>query len=70
MPKLLTLLQGRSLQLYLLGLVSIFAGAWVMSVTRSMVPMAMASSLGLMLAAPLLRHLLRRARTSRRGSRP
>jgi len=48
-------------RLYLLGLACIFAGAWGMSKTGSMLPMALASSAGLMLTLPLVRHLLRRA---------
>jgi hypothetical protein len=52
---------SRPFQLYLLGLLCIFAGAWAMGEYHSMVPMALASSAGLMLSAPLLRHLLQRA---------
>jgi len=52
---------GTPFRLYLLGLLCIFAGAWGMAATRSMLPMALASSAGLMLAVPLVRQLLRRA---------
>jgi len=48
-------------RLYLLGLACIFAGAWGMAATRSMLPMALASSAGLMLTVPIVRHLLQRA---------
>ena len=53
--------QHRPLRLYLLGLASIFAGAWAMGEYGSMLPMALASSAGLMLSAPLLRQLVERA---------
>ena len=51
----------RPMRLYLLGLALIFAGAWAMGESGSMLPMALASSAGLMLSAPLLRQLIRRA---------
>ena len=51
----------RPLRLYLLGLALIFAGAWAMGESGSMLPMALASSAGLMLSAPLLRQLIQRA---------
>lgn len=69
MHKLLAALQGRPLQLYLLGLALIFAGAWAMAVSASMLPMALAASAGLMLGAPLLRQLLQRARQPARDRR-
>jgi hypothetical protein len=47
--------------LYLLGLACIFAGAWGLAATGSMIPMALASSAGLMLGVPLVRQLLQRA---------
>jgi len=50
-----------AVRLYLLGLACIFAGAWGMAKTGSMVPMALASSAGLMLTVPIVRQLLRRA---------
>ena len=52
---------SRPFQLYLLGLLCIFAGAWAMGEYGSMLPMALASSAGLMLSAPLLRQLVERA---------
>ena len=61
MRKLYAAVQGRPLQLYLLGHGFIFAGAWAMAEFGSMLPMAMASSAGLMLGVPLLRRLLQRA---------
>jgi hypothetical protein len=65
MRKLFASLQGRPLQLYLLGHGSIFVGAWAMAEFGSMVPMALASSAALMLSAPMLRQLLARARRPR-----
>lgn len=65
MRKLLAPVNGRPFRLYLLGLAFIFAGAWAMGEFDSMVPMALASSAGLMLNAPLLRQLIRRAMRSR-----
>ena len=53
--------QCRPLRLYFLGLALIFAGAWAMGEYQSMLPMALASSAGLMLSAPLLRQLIQRA---------
>lgn len=61
MRKPFATVRGRPLRLYLLGLALIFAGAWAMGESGSMVPMALAASAGLMLSAPLLRQLLRRA---------
>ena len=61
MHKFLFSPQRRPLRLYLLGLALIFAGAWAMGEYGSMLPMALASSAGLMLSAPLLRQLVARA---------
>ena len=61
MRKLLVVFHGRPFQLYLLGYGFILAGAWAMSEFQSMVPMALGSSAALMLATPLLRHLVGRA---------
>ena len=68
MPNFLAGPQGRPLRLYLLGLALIFVGAWAMAESGSMLPMALASSAGLMLNVPLLRRLVQRAttRTTRR----
>jgi hypothetical protein len=69
MRKPFVTVRGRPFRLYLLGLALIFAGAWAMGEFGSMVPMAFASSAGLMLSAPLLRQLLRRAARSVRDDR-
>jgi hypothetical protein len=70
MPKLIALFQDRPFQLYLLGLALTFVGAWAMGEYGSMLPMALASSAGLMLSAPLVRQLFRRAfRPARDGER-
>jgi hypothetical protein len=61
MRKLLAVFHGRPFQLYLLGYGFILAGAWAMSAFQSMVPMALGASAALMLATPLLQHLVRRA---------
>ena len=49
---------------YLLGLVLVFAGAWATGETGSMLPLALAASAWMMLSVPLLRRLLRAARTT------
>ena len=49
----------RPLKLYAAGHVALLFGAWAMSETGSMVPMALAASACLMLTAPLVRHFLR-----------
>jgi len=51
----------RPLKLYATGHVALLAGAWAMSATGSMLPMALAASACLMLTAPLVRHFLARA---------
>ena len=48
----------RPLKLYAGGHVALLAGAWLMSATGSMLPMALAASACLMLTAPLVRHFL------------
>ena len=48
----------RPLKLYATGHVALLAGAWAMSASGSMVPMALASSACLMLTVPLVRHFL------------
>ena len=63
MHKLAVAIKGRPFRLYLLGLAIIFAGAWAMAALNSMLPMALASSAGLMLGVPLLRQLFRRSAT-------
>jgi hypothetical protein len=61
MRSFLATVRGRPFRLYLLGLLCIFAGAWAMGTSGSMVPMALASSAGLLLSVPLLRQLTQRA---------
>ena len=61
MRSFLATARGRPFRLYLLGLLCIFAGAWAMGAWGSMVPMALASSAGLLLSVPLLRQLTQRA---------
>ncbi len=51
----------RPLKLYATGHLALLFGAWAMSETGSMVPMALAASACLMLTAPLVRHFLTRA---------
>ena len=51
----------RPLKLYATGHVALLAGAWAMSETGSMLPMALAASACLMLTAPLVRHFLAHA---------
>jgi hypothetical protein len=68
MRKLFAAFLNRPFQLYLLGLACIFGGAWAMGEYRSVLPMALASSAGLMLSAPLLRQLVMRARRRSAGN--
>ena len=51
----------RPLKLYAAGHLALLAGAWGMSATGSMLPMALAASACLMLTAPLVRHFLKPA---------
>ena len=46
-----------TMRLYLLGHLIILVGAWLMEVTHSMLPMALAASAALMLMVPLLKQL-------------
>ena len=55
----------RPLKLYAAGHGALLVGAWAMSATGSMLPMALAASACLMLTAPLVRHFLTAA--ARRG---
>ena len=52
---------GQPLKLYATGHLVLLGGAWAMSETGSMLPMALAASACLMLTAPLVRHFLRSA---------
>ena len=56
---------GRPLAIYASGHAALLAGAWVMHVTGSMLPMALAASASLMLTVPIVRHLLRQAAARR-----
>ena len=51
----------RPLKLYASGHLALLAGAWAMSATGSMLPMALAASACMMLTVPLVRHFLRPA---------
>jgi hypothetical protein len=51
----------RPLKLYATGHAGLLVGAWAMSATGSMVPMALAASACLMLTIPLVRHFLKPA---------
>ncbi|MEO8312289.1 MAG: hypothetical protein ABI520_14040 [Caldimonas sp.] len=55
----------RPLKLYATGHAALLAGAWAMSASGSMVPMALASSACLMLTVPLVRQFLTPARERR-----
>ncbi|HEY4958920.1 MAG TPA: hypothetical protein VII31_14000 [Caldimonas sp.] len=49
---------ARPLKLYATGHAALLLGAWAMSATGSMLPMAMAASACVMLTVPLVRHFL------------
>jgi len=51
--------QKRDVRLYFAGQVAIVAGAYLMDLTGSMWPLALAASAALMLTAPLVRRLAR-----------
>jgi hypothetical protein len=55
----------RPLRLYAAGHALLLGGAWAMSATGSMLPMALAASACLMLTAPLVRHFLKPAAEGR-----
>ena len=55
----------RPLKLYATGHLVLLGGAWAMSETGSMVPMALAASACLMLTLPLVRHFLKPASARR-----
>lgn len=55
----------RPLKLYAAGHLALLAGAWAMSATGSMLPMALAASACLMLTMPLVRHFLAAAAARR-----
>lgn len=56
-----SLLRNRPLRLYALGHLVVMLGIWLMSVTGSVLPLAMAASAGLMLTMPVVRTLWARA---------
>lgn len=56
----LSFLRQAPVRLYLLGHALIVLGAWLMGVTHSMWPMALAASAAILLAMPLLRNLTAR----------
>lgn len=66
MPVFRTLLRNPAMRLYLLGQLLILLGAWLMELTQSMLPMALAASAALMLMVPLLRQLRGRFAAARR----
>jgi hypothetical protein len=65
MPSFKAILSNPPMRLYLLGHALIVLGAWLMDVTASMLPMALAASAALMLSMPLLKQLTARLRTRR-----
>jgi hypothetical protein len=58
MPRKLPARLVRPLKLYATGHATLLVGAWAMSATGSMLPMALAASACLMLTVPLVRHFL------------
>ena len=60
---------ARPFQLYAVGHGLLLAGAGVMHLTGSMLPMALGASAGLMLNVPLLRQLVQRGSRSQRTRR-
>jgi hypothetical protein len=70
MSCLKSLFRNPTLRRYLLGHLLILIGAYLMEVTKSMLPMALAASAALMLMVPLLRQLSGRyAKARSSGSR-
>ena len=57
MPKSVPLLRSREFRLYLVGHGFVLLGAWLMSATGSMWPMALGASASLMLTVPLIQRL-------------
>lgn len=66
MSMLRSWMRNRAMRLYLLGQLLILLGAWLMELTQSMLPMALAASAALMLMLPLLRQLRSRFAAARR----
>lgn len=72
MPFPKSIFRNPTVRLYLLGHLLILVGAYLMELTKSMLPMALAASAALMLMVPLLRQLGARyvkARSSREAKR-
>jgi hypothetical protein len=61
MPRKVPARLVRPLKLYATGHAVLLVGAWAMSATGSMLPMALAASACLMLTVPLVRHFLQPA---------
>ncbi|MEO8922016.1 MAG: hypothetical protein ABI330_04180 [Caldimonas sp.] len=59
---------ARPLALYALGHLTLLCGAWAMNVTGSMLPMALAASVCVMLTVPVIR--LVRVRAAARRQQP
>ena len=57
MSTLRSIIRHPTMRLYLVGHVLILFGAYLMDVTHSMLPMALASSAALMLMMPLVKQL-------------
>ena len=70
MSMLRSILRQRAMRLYLLGHLLILVGAWLMDVTKSMLPMALAASAAFMLTVPLLKQLGARFMRRRPSDRP
>ncbi|HEV7915563.1 MAG TPA: hypothetical protein VGP22_17495 [Albitalea sp.] len=66
MSMLRSIFRNPAMRQYLLGHLLILVGAWLMELTQSMLPMALAASAALMLMLPLLKQL--GARYARRRS--
>jgi hypothetical protein len=58
MPRRFSARLVRPLKLYATGHAALLVGAWAMTATGSMLPMALAASACLMLTVPLVRHFL------------
>jgi len=58
MPRKISARLVRPLKLYATGHAALLVGAWTMSATGSMLPIALAASACLMLTVPLVRHFL------------
>jgi hypothetical protein len=68
MASLASMFRNPPLRLYLLGHAFILAGAWLMDLTGSMLPMALGASAALMLSMPLVKQLTARWRAAGRNT--